>query len=72
MGHNAGFEDPCEVVRILKAQVEIKMIVTKKDQIATPDYLAGWYSEMQDLNSGLKCGLVSHDKDENSTVWAEE
>ena len=42
MGHNAGFEDPCEVVRIKKAQVEAKMIVTKKYQTATPDYLARW------------------------------
>ena len=56
MRHNAGFKDPCEVVRILKAQVEAKMIVTKKYQTATPDYIAGWYSGTQNLDNGLKCG----------------
>ena len=54
MEHNAGFVDPCEVVRVSKAQVEAKMIIAKKCQIARP------YPGTQDLNSGLKCGLISN------------
>ena len=45
-GHKAGFEDLCEVVRILKAQVEGKMIMAKKYQITTPDYFA-WCIEAE-------------------------
>lgn len=41
MDHNAGFEDPCEVVQILKAQIESRMILTRKHQLATLEHLAG-------------------------------
>ena len=75
MKHDLGFGDPCEVVRLLKDQVEAQMMVTNSYKIATPDYLAGWYAGTQDLDSGLNCGLVSHHQgsgSKNATVSAEE
>ena len=58
LGHDAGYGDPCEVVRLLKDQVEDQIGLMKGYKIATPDYLAGWYSGTQDLDDGLKCGIV--------------
>lgn len=74
LGHDAGYGDPCEVVRLLKAQVEDQMGLMTGYKIATPDYLAGWYSGTQDLDEGLKCGLVrpKGSGQRNSTVSAEE
>ena len=65
MEQNAVFENPCEVVRVPKAQVEAKMIIAN-EQIATRD------PGTQNLNSGLKCGLISNNKEEKSAVSAEE
>lgn len=58
LGHNPAYGNPCDVVQILKDQVEDQMLVVEKNNIPTPDYLAGWYSGTQDLDDGLKCGLV--------------
>ena len=58
MGHNAGFEDPYQVVGMLKAQVEAEMIVTRDYQRPMPIDLAGSYPGTQDLNRGLKCASV--------------
>lgn len=51
---------------------QAKIIVRTNYQKATPNYLAGWNSGTQDLTSGLKSGLVSHDKEENLAVSIEE
>lgn len=58
LGHDPGYGDPCEVVRLLNDQVEDQMGLMTGYKIATPDYLAGWYSGTQDLDDGLKCGYV--------------
>ena len=75
LGHNPGWGNPCDVVRILKDQVEDQMNIMEGYQIATPDYLAGWFSGAQDLDDGLRCGLVQHAKEpghHDSTVSSEE
>ena len=59
LGHNPGWGEPCDVVRMLKAQVDDQIKLMDGYHIATPDYLAGWYSGTQDLDDGLKCGLIS-------------
>lgn len=74
LGHDTGYGDPCEVVRLLRDQVEDQMSLVKGYKIATPDYLAGWYSGAQDLDDGLKCGIVHKGSGQaaNSTVSDEE
>ena len=73
--NNASFGDPCEVVRLLKAQVDDQMNVMKAYNIPAPDFVAGLYSGTQDLDDGLKCGLVHNSEgssQRNSTVSPEE
>ena len=63
------------MVQILKDQVEDQMAVVATNNIATPDYLAGWYSGAQDLDIGLKCGLIhkgTGSENVTTTMSAEE
>ena len=76
LGHNPTWNDPCDVVRFLKNQVDDQMRVMGGYNIPTPDYLAGWFSGTQDLDEGLECGMIHHHAKgsghRNATISKEE